>query len=249
MEILFCSNNECEKSEFKRVFESNYKNFGFKILEGLSDAIALIDTKFVNVVLFDLNINSIKELKEVRRAKLKRPKVIFVAICNSEENISDINIERFGVDYVFYRPFNTINIVEKVKELATIDEKAIEKLRMYEKNSLIEKLVSDIIIKSGILPNLKGYKYLKDSILLGYNDGDLLDSITKVLYTNVASVNRCSKDGVERAIRNAIDLAWDRYNGNNFYNMLGMDKIYSNKKPTNSEYICSVIEYLNMLVL
>ena len=125
------------------------------------------------------------------------------------------------------------------------DYKAAGKEIDESKKVSIERMTSSILSSTGILPNLKGYKYLKEAIVTGYTRRETLDAVTKYLYPEIAGNNHTTADRVERAIRHAIESAWSKCNGNGFYNKMGFGNAYNGKRPTNSEYIFAVVEYLN----
>ena len=105
----------------------------------------------------------------------------------------------------------------------------------------LEKKVSSILKEMGVSAHLKGYKYVRYSIMLGIKNQELIENITKILYPTVAKKFNTTSSKVERAIRNAIESAWERGNHEIFYKYFG--NTISSKKPTNSEFIANIVDY------
>lgn len=111
--------------------------------------------------------------------------------------------------------------------------------------SELRKMISSILYLSGIAPNMKGFIYLKEAIVMVYNDYDTFNTITKIVYPEITKLHKVSSKAVERCIRIAIEKAWKNGWSNEFYNKIGFR--WLNKRPTNSEYIFMIVELLNNL--
>lgn len=109
-----------------------------------------------------------------------------------------------------------------------------------------DEKISRILIKVGIVPNVKGYRYLRDAVLIAMDNMDIMNSITKRLYPMVAENFDTSSSRVERAIRHAIEIATNSGKMENINALFGM-KIYAkNERPTNSEFIALLADRLIM---
>ena len=106
-------------------------------------------------------------------------------------------------------------------------------------------VVSGLLCLSGIMPNNKGFVYLKEAILIAYNDPDSSGTITKLIYPEIAEVHGGKPGNVERCISAAIEKAWENSKENEFYKKVGFQ--WLKRKPTNSEYIFMAVEYLRNL--
>lgn len=109
----------------------------------------------------------------------------------------------------------------------------------------LRKMTSKILCSSGITPNMKGFAYLKEAIIMVYCDPDGLNTMTKVIYPDIAKLHNVSPRAVERCIRVAIEKAWREDRSNEFYKKVGFK--WLNRRPTNSEYIFIIVEILNNL--
>ncbi|MGN1318931.1 MAG: sporulation initiation factor Spo0A C-terminal domain-containing protein [Lachnospirales bacterium] len=149
-----------------------------------------------------------------------------------------------GVDYVMVKPYDVNALKRRIFDMNSPGELTNKTLENAVDENYVEKQITAILNGSGIFPNLKGYRYLKCALLLGYKDEEMLDGVTKVLYPKIAKTNNTTSDRVERAIRHAIESAWSKCNGNGFYEKMGFITCEGRRRPTNSEYIFTALEYL-----
>lgn len=110
----------------------------------------------------------------------------------------------------------------------------------------MEIVVTDIIHQLGVPAHIKGYHYLRTAILYSIEDKSLLDSVTKLLYPTVASIYETTSSRVERAIRHAIEIAWDRGNVDTLNSFFGYTVDTCKGKPTNSEFIALITDKLRL---
>jgi two-component system response regulator (stage 0 sporulation protein A) len=110
----------------------------------------------------------------------------------------------------------------------------------------MEIVVTDIIHQLGVPAHIKGYHYLRTAILYSIADKELLDSVTKMLYPTVAGLYDTTSSRVERAIRHAIEIAWDRGNVDTLNSFFGYTVDTSKGKPTNSEFIALITDKLRL---
>ena len=114
-----------------------------------------------------------------------------------------------------------------------------------EMNSVeLEKYVTKIMLDMGVPAHLKGYHYLRDAIILSGKDMEIVSSVTKLLYPDLAKMYQTTDQKIERAIRNAIEVSWGRGNDELFEEMFGFCSDYT--RPTNSEYIAVVADYIRI---
>lgn len=110
----------------------------------------------------------------------------------------------------------------------------------------IEKEVTDIMHVIGIPAHIKGYAYMREAIVMGYNDPEILNCVTKRLYPDLAKKFCTTPSRVERAIRHGIELAWSRGNIERIEEIFGYTINSSKGKPTNSEFIASVVDHFRL---
>jgi len=106
----------------------------------------------------------------------------------------------------------------------------------------MERCVSALMLELGIPAHLRGYYYLREAVLLSAEDMELVGSVTKLLYPVIARNYRTTSQRVERAIRNAIEVSWERGNPAVFEELFGFSRATRSPRPTNSEYIARIAD-------
>ena len=114
------------------------------------------------------------------------------------------------------------------------------------KDCELERYITDIMLDIGVPAHLKGYHYLRDAILLSGRDMEVVSSVTKLLYPTVAKRFKTTNQKVERAIRNAIEVSWERGNTETFERMFGYSAQEGRIRPTNSEYIARIADMIRL---
>ena len=110
----------------------------------------------------------------------------------------------------------------------------------------LEVVVSEIMHQIGVPAHIKGYQYLREAIILSINDSEMMNSVTKLLYPTVAKTFKTTPSRVERAIRHAIEVAWDRGDVDVLSSYFGYTIQNSRGKPTNSEFIAMISDKLRL---
>ncbi len=186
-------------------------------------------------------IDGLTFLEEINKCGYKS-KIIILSSAKT-----DSVIERafsFGADYVMVKPYDINALKRRIYDMNNPGELINKNIETPIDENYVEKIITAILNGTGIFPNLKGYRYLKCALLYGYRDEEMLEGVTKVLYPKIARDNNTTSDRVERAIRHAIESAWEKCSGNNFYEKMGFINHGTRRRPTNSEYIFTAIEYL-----
>lgn len=109
-----------------------------------------------------------------------------------------------------------------------------------------EQVISGLMLELGTPAHLKGYQYLRTAIGMCVEDMELIGSVTKLLYPDLAKRYLTTDQKIERAIRNAIEVSWERGNGDLFEKLFGYRNSIGHSRPTNSEYIASVADYVRL---
>lgn len=116
----------------------------------------------------------------------------------------------------------------------------------FVKDCDLEKYITDIMLDVGVPAHLKGYHYLRDAIMLSGRDMEVVSSVTKLLYPTIAKHFKTTNQKVERAIRNAIEVSWERGNSETFEKMFGYSAAMGRIRPTNSEYIARIADKVRL---
>lgn len=149
-----------------------------------------------------------------------------------------------GADYYMLRPFDSETLVSKV--LSVYNDKLAGKRNTLADESDIECVVTEIIHQIGIPAHIKGYHYLRTAIILSVDDPEMINCITKLLYPTVARMYDTTPSRVERAIRHAIEIAWDRGDVDTLNGYFGYTIHTSRGKPTNSEFVALIADKLRL---
>ncbi len=115
-----------------------------------------------------------------------------------------------------------------------------------EKPRDLEKDVTDMIHEIGVPAHIKGYQYLREAIMMSVNDSEMMGSITKILYPTIAKKYQTTASRVERAIRHAIEVAWNRGRMETLDAMFGYTINTGKGKPTNSEFIALIADKIRL---
>lgn len=117
-----------------------------------------------------------------------------------------------------------------------------------EENSYnnMERVVTDFILKLGVPANIKGYRFLREGIMMVWGDMELSNSVTKLLYPEIARKYGTTDKKVERAIRNAVEISWKRGDEKVFFQLFGYSQNMGRTRPTNSEFIARVADEIHL---
>lgn len=224
---------------------------GLTVVETAEDGVSLLDAVEQwkpDVVVMDVvlpGIDGISVLEEMNhRWGSAAPKVIFVSSFSNDHVISEAS--RLGARYFMLRPFKSETLVDRVQRCCADFEAKEKEVRTLKNDVGLETTVTSIIHEIGVPAHIKGYQYLREAIVLAVNDMDVINSMTKVLYPMVAERYNTTPSRVERAIRHAIEVAWDRGDLDTLQKYFGYTVSIDKGKPTNSEFIAMIADRLNL---
>ena len=238
-----------DNSEFFAVPCANVmKSHGLDVITVEKDGKSLLDAiarQEPDVVLLDFflpRLDAIGVLKALDG--LEQPKRPRMMIMSGFDNPA---LERealtAGADYYFLKPFDAGEMADRIQTLCG-DHPAAPTNRAAERDvaaeQSLEMQVTEIIHQIGVPAHIKGYQYLRDSILMAIEDGGIINAVTKRLYPAVAKKHDTTSSRVERAIRHAIEVAWDRGDVDVLNSYFGYTIHNSRGKPTNSEFIAMI---------
>ena len=220
---------------------------GFQVIGTASDgeqAIRLIRERKPDVLILDLMLSKqdgISVLKAVNNLDRKPITLATSAFLTDYVSTAAANL---GVRYLMLKPCDLSALVERLEEIRGGESR--RKTQSATGNSSIEALVTSIIHEIGVPAHIKGYQYLREAIIIAVNDMDVINAITKVLYPQVAKTFQTTPSRVERAIRHAIEVAWDRGDLDTLQRFFGYTVSNTKGKPTNSEFIALIADKLQL---
>ncbi len=208
-----------------------------------------------NAVLLDLvlpNKDGLAVLGEIKALE-NAPKVI-VTTALTNQNFVQKAVSLGASDYIV-KPYDVKVLKERIKSAVEVDnvcgfnsaQSEVDKIlgaraREVRKNHNLEEKISNIFITVGIPAHIKGYQFLREAIKMAIDEPEIVNSITKKLYPSIAERFDTSASKVERAIRHAIEVAWNRGKIENINDVFGLKVYDSNEKPTNGEFIALVAD-------
>jgi len=171
-----------------------------------------------------------------------RPKIIMLTAFG-QESVTQRAVE-LGADYYILKPFDFNVLATRIRQLA--EGVNVSQYISPVKPKNLDVAVTNIIHEMGVPAHIKGYHYLRDAILMVIGEVNLLGAVTKELYPMIAQKFQTTPSRVERAIRHAIELAWDRGNVEMMTKFFGYTINLERGKPTNSEFIAMVADKLRI---
>jgi len=180
--------------------------------------------------------------KLILEGGVNRPKVIMLTAFG-QESVTQKAVE-LGADYYILKPFDFNVLATRIRQLAEGINVTQYITPVKPKN--LDIAVTNIIHEMGVPAHIKGYHYLRDAILMVISEVNLLGAVTKELYPMIAMKYQTTPSRVERAIRHAIELAWDRGNVEMMTKFFGYTINLERGKPTNSEFIAMVADKLRI---
>ncbi len=216
---------------------------GRKVLE----AIRLHKPDVIVADVFMPNLDILGVLAEINGFDIKdRPMVMTMSSFDNQR------LERealnAGASYYFLKPFDMDTMAKRIIQLSGWKN---EKSPMLIKDNVVtdtglELMITEIIHQIGVPAHIKGYHYLREAIILAVKDAEIINSVTKLLYPTVAKKYNTTSSRVERAIRHAIEVAWDRGDVDVLDSYFGFTIQNERGKPTNSEFIAMISDKLRL---
>ena len=221
---------------------------GFQVVGTANDgeqAIRQILDRKPDVLVLDLMLSKQDGISVLRSmANMERKPVTLATSRFVTEYVSNA-AARLGVRYLMLKPCDMATLVERLEEIRGGESLRVGPKRLPDKTG-IETMVTNIIHEIGVPAHIKGYQYLREAIILAVNDMDVINAITKVLYPQVAKTFGTTPSRVERAIRHAIEVAWDRGDLDTLQRFFGYTVSNTKGKPTNSEFIALIADKLQL---
>ncbi len=226
----------------KKAFEQRQE---FEVVGAETDginAIAMIadkKPKFLITELVLFGYDGLSVVAKVKEAKLAT-KIVVLSALTSDNAI--VKSTKAGADYFMAKPYNFDVLCERLIQLESVAEPAPKEVGENFHRVSLEEKISKIFINVGIPPHIKGYSFLREGVKMAVEEPDVINNITKKLYPMIGAKYNTSPSKVERAIRHAIEVAWNRGRIENINNILGVRAYIGAEKPTNGEFIALVAD-------
>jgi two-component system, response regulator, stage 0 sporulation protein A len=220
------------------------------------DCLTMLEGADPDILILDIimpHVDGLAVLEKLRETKQGNLPNVIMLTAFGQEDVTKKAVD-LGASYFILKPFDMENLSNHIRQVSGKTNSVLQKPSQYSyRNSQTESKpknlsasITSIIHEIGVPAHIKGYLYLREAITMVYNDIELLGSITKVLYPDIAKKFNTTASRVERAIRHAIEVAWSRGNIESISSLFGYTVSMSKAKPTNSEFIAMVADKLRL---
>ena len=238
--ILQNTKEQIEELKEKFIRDGEFEVVGESV-DGIT-GISLINEKKPQFVITEMVLLGYDGLCVIDRLKSMgiKSKILVLSAIHSEEIISKATA--LGADYYMAKPFDFNLLKDRISQLETKTEKTNKSVNEgFHRFSLDEK-ISNIFINVGIPPHIKGYSFLREGVKMAVEEPSIINNITKKLYPMIGEKYHTTASKVERAIRHAIEVAWNRGRIDSINGILGVRAYVGAEKPTNGEFIALVAD-------
>ena len=240
LKILFSEQNPEQMSAIKRFFNENNIQVFFCAKDG-KEVLRAIEQVNPDVIVVDVFLSSMDAVS-VRKAcdSMKNCPELFFATGSFDSEKVAFQIMEAGFSFYFLKPYDYSCLLKHIENhMGTMSD------IQYDETEL-EVNVSETLHNLGVPAHIKDYHFLRQAIVMVIKDPDLMSLVTKRLYPDVAELNKTTASRVERAIRHAIEVAWDRGNVEVMNDYFGYTINNMRGKPTNSEFIAMVSDRMRL---
>ena len=202
-----------------------------------------IEKTICDIIILDLIMpkkDGLYVLEEMKKNNINK-KVIVATSYNTQEVIREVS--DYGVNYYILKPFDFTDLEKRILELSN-KKKNSKNIDLHHNN--IQISITKILHELGIPSHIKGYQYIRDGVCLIFDNPNMIGGITKELYPELAGKFDTTVSRVERAIRHAIEVSWNRGNWDLMEEIFGNSVDIDRAKPTNSEFIVTVADKLRL---
>lgn len=207
------------------------------------DAISLIREKNPDVMLLDVVMpagGGLDVLSSFQGDTTIKTKFIMVSAIGDEKITRDAFA--MGATYYIMKPFEAANVIRRIKNVMKDPEAEEAKEKIQE----LDRIITGCLVTLGVPAQLNGYKYLRQAIRMVVENPTVVSAVTKKIYPIIADMYHVSAPSVERAIRHAVEVSWNRGDVQEMDRLFGYTINHEKGKPTNSEYIAMIADHIRM---
>ena len=245
--LLITENREDFSKESMELFQNAGITPIFCTKDG-EEVLRKIQTEAPQIVLMDLfmpKLDSIGIMKAAKRTLSNQNKPVYVVLSSFDSPALEREVMNQGASYFVIRPYSLDNLLDNILSIIN-SNKNDGSIKALNTSAGIEVKVTEILHQIGVPAHIKGYHYLRDSIIMSIEHPEIINAVTKQLYPSVAKKYETTSSRVERAIRHAIEVAWDRGDVDILNSYFGYTIHISRGKPTNSEFIAMIADKLRL---
>lgn len=235
--LLIDTEEFCEN--FKKTLKNNVRIDVVGETNSGRRAVELAEAVSPDVVILDVILPEIDGFEVIEKIRLTNPelKVIITSSLNSTMFVQ--KAMNLGVEYFMVKPVDPTILAKRIAELFLRKD---DKKKAIDITRIMDEKITNIFLTVGIPAHIKGYYFLREAIKMAVSEPNIINSITKKLYPSIANIYETSSSKVERAIRHAIEVAWNKGKIENINDVFGLRVYDSHEKPTNGEFIALVAD-------
>lgn len=234
-----------DSAEYGIACANELRTMGFYVVTRRKNGKTILDAirdDAPDVVVMDAVLPTMDAIEILERAKKFDHKTEFIITSMYENVFMERQVMERGAAYFILKPFRVSALGNRINELIAKNKAVADESAKVD----VELVITDMIHQLGVPAHIKGYHYLRAAILAAMDDQTLLESVTKMLYPTVAKQFGTTASRVERAIRHAIEIAWDRGDIDTINSYFGYTVNNCKGKPTNSEFIALLTDRLRL---
>lgn len=236
-------------ADFGQMCAQELQKRGYRVLNCEKDGRVVVNTvreQNPDAVVVDMFLPSkdaigiISELRTDGKTKLPA----FFVMSGFDNAVMEREVIKAGAAFYILKPFDISVLADRIS-MFTVSETTVAHIAAPDEVDL-EVMVTDIIHQIGVPAHIKGYHYLREAIIMSIEDTEMINAVTKRLYPSIAKLYRTTSSRVERAIRHAIEVAWDRGDVDTLNSYFGYTIHSLRGKPTNSEFVAMISDRVRL---
>ena len=240
--VLVVDSDKEQLSSIEKYFSTHAV---IKIVKTLSDGKEAYNyiknnTNNFDIIITDLllqNKDGLSIIKNIKDNNIEK-NIIVLTSYNSIEMIKQVSL--YNINYFMLKPYDIKDLEYQILNTNNI------KISALDNNKELQSNISNLLHSLGVPSHIKGYEYIREGIGLMYNDPGMLGAITKEMYPKIATIYDTTSSRVERAIRHAIEISWNRGDYDLMEEVFGHSVDFDRAKPTNSEFIATIADKLRI---
>ena len=241
--LLVIDDNETVTNNIKKYFSSHDS---IKVVNTCSNGKEALDFMLnypdkYDMVLMDILIPDIDGLELLEKLKIHNISKKVIVLSSYKKEYTVKKVTEYNVGYYMLKPFSMESLEKRILELNNSEEVIAKDL-----SNDVTLAVSNLLHSLGMPSHIKGYQYIRESIKLMYDNPGMIGGITKEIYPEIADRFDTTSSRVERAIRHAIEVSWNRGDYDLMEEIFGNSVDYDRAKPTNSEFIATIADKLRV---
>ncbi len=211
-----------------------------------AELLRIFEEAHPDVVIMDAFLQHIDAMGVISRINMKDPaKRPLIIVMSAIDNPNfEREITKCGVDYFFLKPVDAQLMAERIIQISSWKGVGVAQAQRVQED--LNVVITEILHQIGVPAHIKGYQYVREAIRLTVENPEMLNSVTKILYPTVAKSFKSTSSRVERAIRHAIEVAWDRGDVDVLNSYFGYTIQSQRGKPTNSEFVAMISDKIRL---